>query len=188
MIIAILYDFRYRLALNKNDHSVDINIIYFLVGILSANYYNMIVKYSVCLGICAMGILLTCAFVFPNNLIKYVANYNDILYVIIAIALCVWASKCFDKDNKIVNALSLEIGLPFIGIYLLTDNQVFIKKGCPSLLMTLTDNCLVFACEVVAFIFIAIVAHRLLSYVLSYFYNVFYRVIFVRKNIYDVPR
>lgn len=181
IIISILYYFGYRLALNKNDHSADINIIYFLAGILSAKYYNTIVKYSDFLGMSALGILLTSAFVFPNKLIIYVANYNDILYVIIAIALCVWASKCFDKDYKFVKALSLEIGLPFIGIYLLTDNQVFIKNGYPSLLIKLSENWIVFVCEVVAFIFIAIVTHRLLSYVLSYFYDIFYRRVFEKK-------
>ena len=142
MIVVLFYYFIYRLALNRNDHTADINIIYFMIGVFSQRTSAIIKKKLVKFSLISIALLIILGFTIPNSFICYLANYNNIIYVLISVGLCIMASELFGKKGVVLNFLVNEKGLPYIGIYLLTDSQLFIKYGYPYLLSLYLDNIL----------------------------------------------
>jgi len=171
LFIATIYYFGVRLVLNMNDHTVDINILYFLLGIILSNYGQKIKGRVRILALISTAFMIMGGYLLPNGLIHFIANYNNILYVMVAMSLCLEASEWFKKKGKLISFIEAEVGLPYIGLYLLTDNLMFIKYGYPSFLSLFLDSCMLGFIYCIAFIVVASIVHRFISIILSKTYD-----------------
>ena len=171
MLFSLIYYFVVRLILKRDDHSVDINVVYFLIGTIVSKYSEKIKPYTGKLTLILIAILLFGGFVIPNHFLCYLINYNNIIYVLISAGMCLYASQLFRRGGNLIDILKAEIGLPYVGIYLLTDSQVFIKMGCPPLLDIYMSNCLMGLAYSILIVVVLVIFHRFLSVILSRIYD-----------------